>query len=98
MLSLFSLFFFSPSFLFTIVDLFLCEMETSSSGSLEFLSAYLSFLKFFVERLYSFLSFLKIFLKTDHHLRAVSGCGFLHICRTFRLLRMKKSADEFKAS
>ena len=32
---------FSPSFLFTIVDLSLCEMETSSSGSLEFFSAYL---------------------------------------------------------
>ena len=42
MLSLFSLFFFFlPSFLFTIVDLSLFEIEKASSGSLEFLSAYL---------------------------------------------------------
>ena len=34
-------FFFSPSFLFTIVDLSPCEMETSSSGSLAFFPAYL---------------------------------------------------------
>ena len=46
MLSLFSLFFFT-SFLFTIVDLSPCEMETSSSGSLEFFSASLRLSKLF---------------------------------------------------
>ena len=81
MLSLFSFFFFfSPSFLFTIVDLSLCEMETSSAGSLEFLSAYLRLSVVFRRGVYSFLSFLKIFHTTVYHLRAVSGCGlFFHI-------------------
>ena len=53
--------FFCSLFFCPIVDLSQCEMETSFSGLLGLLPAYLRLLEVFVEHLYSFFSFLKIF-------------------------------------
>ena len=83
--------YFCSHFFCAIVDVSQWEMETSLSGSLGLLPAYL-------KRLYSFLSFLKIFQPLNCKGFRVCSC----LLRTFCLLSMNdnkyKSAEDFKVS